>query len=124
VIVVSITTLPPATSAIMPDARLLRSLRKIVAAACPWIDGVAVESEAAEREFKNAFWAQGRFFRLAEPDERRSFLSVVDDASEMLIAKGAESVSASMFLAACIGACDVVYRRQDGHFGRVPTRAR
>jgi hypothetical protein len=113
---VSITTLPPNTGALLPDAKQLRSLRKIVAATHPWIGGdIAEQGEAADREFANAFRAVSRFFRTTEPDERRGFISILDAAN----ADARESVSASMFIAACLAAGDVTWRRHDGSVGQL-----
>jgi hypothetical protein len=112
---VTITTLPPDTGAIMPDAKQLRSLRKIVAATHPWIDGVAVDSEAADREFVNAFWAQGRFFRTESPDEKRGFGGFLDDANLTL----GKSIGGAMFLAAILASGDVTWRRGDASIGEV-----
>jgi hypothetical protein len=109
-------TLPPSTGAIMPDAEQLRSLRKIVAAAHPWIGGgVADESDESDREFAAAFRAVGRFYRTELPDETRSFGWIVDHSN----AGGSEHVSGSMFLAACLAAGDVNWRRGDTSVGQL-----
>jgi hypothetical protein len=114
---VTITTLPPSTGAIMPDAKQLRSLRRIVAAAHPWIDGIAVDSEEADREFWRAFWAVRRFYRTELPDETRGFGALLDDANLSL----RESIGGAMFLAACLASGDVVWRRGDTSVGQLLT---
>jgi hypothetical protein len=111
-------TLPPDTGAQIPDAKQLRSLRKIVAAAHPWIGGdISVDSEESDREFATAFRAVGRFFRLEAPDETRSFGWIIDQANARL----SEQVSGPMFLAACLASGDVVWRRGDTSVGQLLT---
>jgi hypothetical protein len=116
---VTVTTMQPSVGFVMPDAAQLKSLRKIVAAACSWIGGISEQSAEADLEFRNAIWGVGRFWRTELPDERRSFGSLLDDANEMLIAKGYASVGGPMFLAACLAAGDVVYRRGDPSVGQL-----
>jgi hypothetical protein len=109
-------TLPPDTGAIVPDPKQLRSLRKIVAASHPWIGGdISDDSEEADREFAAAFRAVGRFFRLETPDENRSFGWFVDHSN----AKLSEQVEGPMFLAACLAAGDVNWRRGDTSVGQL-----
>jgi hypothetical protein len=114
---VTITTLAPDTGAHMPDAKQLKSLRKIVAAAHPWIDGVGTEGDEADHEFWRAFRAVGMFYRTELPDEKRGFGWHLDHASSML----GERIGGGMFLAACLAAGDVVWRRADASVGQLLT---
>jgi len=82
---VTVTQMQLSVGFVMPDAAQLKSLRKIVAAACSWIGGIEEQSQAADIEFQNAIWAVGRFYRTELPDERRAFGSILDDANQMLI---------------------------------------
>ena len=92
---VTITTLAPSTGAIMPDGKQLRSLRRIVASAHGWIDGISADGEQVDREFATAFWSVGRFYRLETPDEKRGFGALLDDANAAL----RERIGGAMFLA-------------------------
>jgi len=99
----------PATGYVAPLPSELRKLQAIVSAAHPWLRA----DDAEEREFTNAFWAQGHFFRTPEPCASRSFEGFLDEANGMLIRQGEETIGGRTFLAAILAAGDVAWRRAD-----------
>jgi hypothetical protein len=114
-----ITTHLPSTGYVAPTRAQLKSLRALVGKTYPWIDGVAVDSEEAEREFLHAFWAQGQFYRTELPAEDRYFVALLDDANALLTERGYSSVGGGAFLAAALAAGDVVWRKHDPSVGQL-----
>jgi hypothetical protein len=64
-------------------------------------------------EFKNAFFAVGRLGRLSEPSNDRYFVSIVDDANEILRAHRLQNIEGDMLLAAAIAWGDILWRAPD-----------
>jgi hypothetical protein len=118
---VTVTIQAPATGAVLPDGAQLKTLRKIVLAVHPWLSEGAQTDKSAEAEFANAFWAQSRFFRTELPDERRAFSGFLDDANATLSENGYRGVSGGAFLAACLAAGDVVWRKHEPEIGQLLT---
>src|SRR5277367_7201678 len=113
-----IVTLPPDNGFVMPGAEQLRALRRIVVSVYPGLSGGPDELES-EAEFEKAFRSQGQFFRTEMPVENRTFESFNDEIDAKLADEGLPGVSGRMFLAACLAAGDVVWRRRDGSAGQL-----
>ena len=69
-------------------------------------------------EFRRAFYAVGRLGRLGEPSDDRYFVSMVDDANEILRARRLESANGDMFCAAVLAWGDVCWREADASVGQ------
>jgi hypothetical protein len=116
---VRVTTKGPDTGYVAPTRDQLRSLRKIVLATYPrLVEGAPTDELAAEREFLCAFWAQGQFYR-GEPNEKQSFVSLLDIANDKLVEHGCQSIGANAFIAACWAAGDVPIRLANGKVGQL-----
>ena len=76
------------------------------------------EYEHRPKEFKRAMLAVGRLGRLGEPGDDRFFVSMLDDANEILRARRLESVNADMFCAAILAWGDVPWREADPSVGQ------
>jgi hypothetical protein len=116
---VRIVTLPPDNGFVMPDTEQLRSLRRIVVNAYPGLN--LTDELEAEAEFERAFRSQGRFFRTESPIENRAFEGFLDEANAKLTDEGLPAIGGRMFLAACLAAGDIVWRRRDGSAGQLLT---
>ena len=98
----------------MPDDSELAKLLSIVQASHGWLPGFDLP------EFRRSFWAQGKCFRTAAPDKSRYYQAWVDDANALLERFDKRPIEGASFLAACIGAGDVVWQRADPRVGALP----
>jgi hypothetical protein len=96
----------------LPTDAELDKLFTIVSTAYPG------EYEHRPKEFKRAMFAIGKLGRLSESSNDRFFVSMLDDANEILRARRLESVNSDMFCAAILAWGDVPWRGADTSVGQ------
>lgn len=108
-----ISVMLPSTGFVEPTAAELRSLSKIVASAHPgW-------NVPDEETFRRAFVAQGFFFRLAGPNTRLYYGSLLDAANEFLGRLRWRAIDGGAFLFAICAGGDVPIRFANPSLGQL-----
>jgi hypothetical protein len=117
-----LTTLQPSVGYEQPSMDELRALRRIVLNVHDdWLGGPGEGSELEQiRAFSRAFWAAGHFFRTRETRRDRHYHAWVEDANDMLDARGMYAIGGRDLMLAIIAHGDIVFQRPgDGALAEV-----